>query len=490
MKKSLFVFFLVNILIIFFFLGIALLLKEPPIWPDEAIYADIVTNLIKEKRLGTDLWQGTIPGVENYALWYPPVFFYFLFFWFKIFGFSIINQRILSFLIAIIVLIFYSLLVKKIINIDKSKTLFPAVVSLFALVVDVVFLKASRVSRPEIFILFFGFLSFWFFWQSLNHRRSFFFVILSGLFSALAFLTHTIALFIPISILSFVLVKKKLPIFFSHQFYLFLVSFFMPIFIWFISIFPYFEILKKQMALAIQRKNLEWPWLWIALHDQPLTIKLIIVLYLVLTFLFLIISLMNKNDSKIFLTLIILFSWVFSTYGRMFWYFVFPVPFIYFSFALTFSEIKNNFFRQIYMLIFIFLIALNIKLNIDFISTQSNQNYSYNRFINNILKIVPENKTVFLSSIPDPYFGFKEKRGNKNRLYQFPVLKTEKEKYIKILNKSDYIIYTGSYETLIFGDLQQKYIEKNKEIIYPINEPYQYQALIIKLKPKNQRLSP
>lgn len=104
--------------------------------------------------------------------------------------------------------------------------------------------------------------------------------------------------------------------------------------------------------------------------------------------------------------------------------------------------------------------------------------------------IVPKNKTVFLSAIPDPYFGFKKKRDKQNKLYEFPVLKTDKKNYLKILNDSDYLIYTGSYETLVFGNFLQSYIEKNKEEVYYLNEPYQYQALIIKLKPKTKRRPP
>lgn len=491
MKKELFLFLFFNILIVFILIGAALFLKEPPVWPDETIYADIAQNLVKENRLGTDLWKGTIPGVENHALWYPPVFFYLLSFWFRIFGFSIINQRLLSFLIAIMVIIFYTLLSKELIKKNKNNLAIMVILSLFGLIVDVVFLKASRVSRPEIFILAFGFVAFWSFWQSEKEgKNSSFFSLFSGFFSSLTILTHTISLFIPLSILSFLFLKKKLKLFFSRQFYLFLISFLLPIGFWLMSIFPNFEILKTQMALAVHRKKLEWPWLWIALHDQPPIIKMIILIYLLLTFFFLISSLTKKNDAAIFLSLILFFAWIFSTYGRMFWYFVFPIPFIYLSFPLTFSQLNNWFLKRIYLITFIFLILLNLRLNIQFLSTLAGDNFSYQRFIDNILEIVPKNKTVFLSAIPDPYFGFKEKRGDQNKLYEFPVLKTDKRNYLEILNDSDYLIYTGSYETLVFGNFLQQYLEKNKEEIFPINKPYQYQALIIKLKPKSKRQSP
>lgn len=176
MKKGLFSFLVFNLVIVFILIGLALFLKEPPVWPDEAIYADIAQNLVQDNRLGTDLWRETIPGVENYALWYPPVFFYLLSFWFKIFGFSIINQRLLSFLMAIVVIIFYTLLSKELIKKDKNNLALIVILSLFGLISDVVFLKASRVSRPEIFILAFGFVAFWFFWQSLKGEKNHFLV--------------------------------------------------------------------------------------------------------------------------------------------------------------------------------------------------------------------------------------------------------------------------------------------------------------------------
>lgn len=86
----LFVFLVVTIF------SVDLFLKEPAVWPDEAVLADIASNIVHENRVGTDLWQGLIPGIENHDLSYPPVFYLTDALWIKIFGLSIVNLRLLS----------------------------------------------------------------------------------------------------------------------------------------------------------------------------------------------------------------------------------------------------------------------------------------------------------------------------------------------------------------------------------------------------------
>ncbi len=167
---------LLILILLFFGLSIkSLFLKEPAVWPDEAITADIAKNIVEKGQPSTELWQGLLKGVEKRASFYPPIFFYILAFWFKVNGLSIANQRLLTFVFSLgFLLIFYrfcQLILK-----SRSKI---SLLPLFLLTIDFTFVKASRISHPEIFVLFWGILALYFFTKSAKtKKRNFFFLSL------------------------------------------------------------------------------------------------------------------------------------------------------------------------------------------------------------------------------------------------------------------------------------------------------------------------
>ncbi len=448
------------------------LFKEPPIWPDEAIYADVAHNLLKESRLGTDLWGQTIPGVKNHALWYPPAFFYSLAIWFKIFGFSIINQRLLSVLMGFLLLLFIFLL-------RRSFLL------LFLLGLDFTFLKAVKVSRPEIFILFFGIAATYFLQKYFSKKNQPFFIFLSGLFSGLAFLNHTIGIFFFFSFLIFFLAKEKLKILKSKSFYFFLFGFSLAVFLWLISLYPNFDLARKQMALAAARKKIEKAWFWIALHHKSRAMRLLHWSYLFTSLAFLVKTFFGKKNRDLLLIILLISSWLFSVAGRMFWYFVLPIPFLYLGLVDLIKETKNPKLKGFLLFFCLILSLLGLRINDRTLKSQPGD---YFQFLIKVSEVIPEGKTIFLSSVPDAYYAFKDK-GN-NRLYEFPVLATAQENYLEILDDSDFVIYNGSYEQIIFNDFLKNYLEKNTLKVHPLERENSFGAEVIELTPKNQRLSP
>lgn len=480
---------LLTFFLVFLILSVLLLLKEPPVWPDEAIYADIAQNILKENRLGTFLWQRLIPNVENCACWNPPVLFYAIAFWFKLFGFSIVNQRLLSILAGLLFLVVFYLFAKLFFT---SKSIWFPTLTLGSLILDFTFLKATRVSRPEIFILLFGTSSLYFLLQGFkidNLKLKLLFIVTSGILASFTFLIHYLGIFFFLSVILVILLANKLLILRTKIFYLFMASFFTPIAIWVLSRFSEINTIKEQFFLASLRKNMESPWLIILWQTQPLSLKLLYLSYLLITAVFLVFSFISKEKKYLILSLVLLSSWVFALLGKMFWYFVLPLPFIYLAFFLLLSEIwKDKLKLKILGGIFLIIVLTNLHLEYLTFLQEGGENYSYDKFAKEILKVIPDKSTVFLSAIPDPYFSFKNQRNNK--LYEFPVLATSPENYLRVLNDSDFIVYNGSYEEILFGDFLLRYIERNKLNIDKIGEPFQYQAFIIKLKPKTQRVNP
>lgn len=453
-------------------------LTNPPVWPDEAVYADIARNILKEGRLGTDLWSGVLPGVENHAYWYPPLFFYLVSLWSKLFGPSIIAQRLFSATAgSFLVIVFY--LFSKIFF--KKAVWFSLFTSLL-IAFDFTFLRAARVSRPEIFVLLFGTLSLYLFLLFLtgkfSQKQKGLLVLASAFLSSLAFLTHLLGVFFFLIILTYLAIKEKLGIFRSPYFYLFLVAFAVLPLVWILSILPNLSLLIEQLSLAAARKNMDKTWI-LELFGQPAGIKLLYLFYIFATSAFVFFSAFVRKQEILLLSLILSFSWVFAVVGKQFWYFVYPLPFVYLAAFL----LGKTLFRKAASFVLVGAAAV-LLLNLRLVSYDQK---SYEDFAASILNAVPEGKIVFLSSIPDPYFGFK-KEGRDNKLYEFPVVPTSKESYLAVLGESEYVVYNGSYESVLFGGFLAGYLEKNNETIYQVGKPGGYQALVIKLKPATQRL--
>lgn len=459
-------------------------------WPDEAIYADIAYNFASEGRLGTGLWKGMVRGVENHAYFYPPVFFSSIALWFKLLGFSIANQRLLSVAAGfgfLVVFYFFSRLF------FKNKACWYSVLPLGVLVVDFTFSRGSRVSRPEIFVLFFGLLSLYTFLiaRQKNVKSDLKSVLLmaSGLLGSLAFLNHAVGSLFFLSLLVYLLITEKLTLFKSKNSYLFASSFLAPIVLWLALIWPSLDILVEQVLLSLHVKRAVDSWIKQALFEQPLEIRIIYLIYISTTLTFIIFSRINQKRAYLFISIILVFAWLFPISGKLFWYFILPVPFIYLAFSMLLAEIhQQSILYKSLVAALLITSFFNLKLNAQIISETRGENYSYEKFVQRLLGIIPENRTVFLSSIPDPYFGFKTER--RNKLYEFPALPTSQENYLNILDDSDFIVYNGLHEPPGFGNFLLGYIKENKSNLYLIGEASQYQAFIIELLPKAQRKNP
>lgn len=466
-----------------------LFLKVPSVWPDEAIYADIAGNFIREGRLGTDLWQFTIPGVENHAFWYPPVFFSLLSGWFKLWGISIFSQRLFSLFAGLAVVALIYLLLKA--AAGQPKFSWPILTVPTLLFFDPTFFKASHISRPEIFVLLFTLASLWFCLKAENSpKNGKVYLVLSIFLACLAFLTHLIGVFAIGSLFVYLFLIRRKDIF--KIFPIFLITFFAPIAVWLMKVWPNLEILKAQVALAAAGKQMEELYLWTILSGHSQENALLYFLYIVISAVYFVFAAISADLKYKLIASALFFAWAAAIYGRMGWYLVLAVPFIYLSAGILLIESwrKYRFKKATPLLAVLFSLLLLFILQSYFGDNQKiyGVNYSYEKFTAEILNEVPDNKTVLLSSIPDPYFAFKASRHN--RLFEFPVLPTSPDNYLKVLSQTDYIIFTGNYFSPIFGDLLPRYIELNKQRIVSVGSKEQYRALIIELKPYQERIMP
>lgn len=490
------------ILILNFILHIIYILKIPPIWPDESIYTDTALNIIKQNRIGSDLWSNTIPAIQNHTFGYSPIFFFTIAAWFKLFGFSIYNQRLLSIVASLFFLFVYSVLSKKfLVGKKNTNTSFIANLPAFLLIIDLSFIQISNISRSEIFVLFFGGLSLVLLMssklydQSIQKRRlSILLIVFAGLSVGLAILYHMMGILFFLSELSYLFLRgimKK-----ERLTYLFIGASLFPILIWLITLMPYLNMIGPQLQTIFSSRQTSPRWINIIFKSGPLEERLLFTLYASISVLFLIYAVLNKNKNHLLLCLLLIYSWIFALIGKIQWYFIYPIPFSYLSLVVLINKsmykkgetIINKIILNKVLLssMFLFLIAINLKIFYHKSQILTGDNYSYQVFSNEISKIIPENKTIFLSSIPDAYYIFKTKRNNK--LYQFPPVPISPEKYLNLLDQSDYIIYNAPLSVNRLDLYLQKYVTQNTLKMNKIGGINQYEAIIIELKPKPERI--
>ena len=154
------------VLLLFFYLSQSCLLNCPPIWPDESFIADASRNLMLKGQIRTELWGEMVPNADKEVLLYPPAIFYLYSFFFKIFGISIETMRNLSSIFGLLVILIFFQFAKKIAG-------FPiAGVATILLALDNFVLRASRIGRAEIYVIFFGVLSLYLFYLNIRDSRT------------------------------------------------------------------------------------------------------------------------------------------------------------------------------------------------------------------------------------------------------------------------------------------------------------------------------
>lgn len=502
------------------FLTRELLLKSPTIWSDEAAFAHIAENILKENRMGYDLYGDMYPGFKEFVGGQTPLFYYLLAGWFKIVGISIENQRLLSVIVGGLFLSTIYFLSKLLLvnRTSHRSNKLPWVwgLAIGGLLLDAFFLQSTRVSRQEIFILLFAAISFYFYMRSFASlqftKRLLIDVLLSGFFASLAALTHALSIFIAGSILFHMFLTKRLAILKEKNLYLFLLGLLLPISAWVVMTIDRWGLIQKHISMNIVVKNTQETWLLSIMKGAVLSHKLIFGAYMLVAVVFIIFlalyllrqrlsvgeGIKITKEKYLFLGIILIFTWASALYGKMLWYYVYPIPFTYLALIILLLEARRQEFwsensstRWSLMLlqgVFLLIVGANIYINYHISAPLMGQNYSYHKLEQKVLTVIPEGKSVFLVSSPELYYVFREK--GKDQIYEFLPFYAEKSKYFELLNKADYIIRSEPWDDPIFDEFLPNYIQKNSLRVYKTSERFQYEVFIIELKPVSERIFP
>lgn len=477
---------LLTFLILYLILSTNLLLAEPMVWPDEAYLADIANNILLENRLGTDLWGETIIGIKDRIFWYPPIFIYTLAGWFKLFGLSIVNQRMLSVILGLILLIILYLFIQiSFEKISSKRKKFTGLILILLLIFDNTFLKSSRMGRPEILVALLGLLSLYVY-QLAKVKNKRFLYAASGVISGLTFLTHYIGGFFFLIILAQIMFDKKIKILKDTIFYLFTAGFILPILFWFTQIIQNFPILLKQLYLQSSFRNLVGSYIEAVFRSSSIEQKIIYLLYFLLSTIIILTFIKRRTFTNLFLYLGLLIGWLICIYAKLEWYPLYIVSFLYILAVANIFSRPSKVLVVSTSVLLLSLLLVNIRIYLHSFQFHQDKDNAYYIFGTDVKNKIEEGKTVYLSTTPDLYFLLK----GRNNLYEFPTVQPNQKEYINLLNDSEYIVINFHLEYLFVGTLLDRYIEVNKHREYSVFTSNLYQAQIIELVPKDKRQIP
>lgn len=472
----------VILLALFLLLTLSFFFTKPPVYNDEALYTDMVNNLVTKGVLGTDLFKDYMPGIEKYSYWYPPFYFLTLAPFYKILGSTLAVGRAFSLFAGVLSLFFIFLIARRYF---KDKVFIFLTVAL--LVLDKYFQDGSIIIRMEILTLLLGLVSIFFFQFFLDRGKTKF-LLLSGTLAGLSIFTHpTGVIFV-------------LPIFLSLFFdgrndfktrikniFLFASPVAVIFFIWFLSFIKNLDVFILQSKLQFARKIYTFYFVPLLFKSKPYQ-TMVLVLYFLSNLLFLIRYFLKKNltESEKLLLWLVLCSSILPVLFKEMWYLIYISVFACIAFANNMEFLWSKKLKIAWVLIS-FLILLNASIYYDTAKGILRVKESYNEFSEKISKVLPANSRVMFLVAPDPYFFLVKERPDlilREGPNSSSVEPINRENYEKSLSGADYVVL--SY---IFNQFLGDYLNTNVDKVL-LNEESSDKNYVLVIKLKNERSWP
>ena len=456
--------------IIFAILNKPLLLKEPPVWPDDSLFASPAYILATHGYLGSELYYGIVPGLERYTYSNPPLYFLFLAGIIKLFGMNILVLRWTSVALGMSLFVLLFFLAKAV-----ARTGWVGILACTLLAIDPEFLRGCRIARPDILCVVLITAASYFYARCINcpaHKVN---LTMTGLCMGLAVLTHPLGLIAVISICIHYFInvargKARL----SGTVYL-LIPFLLLIALWGIYIAQHYTYFEKQMLGQFGRKMGVRYWLWSLWGQSGRRVSLLI--YIAATLGIFTISLRGKDNSLFFLSLLCSTALIMALSGREMWYSIYYAPFCAFAVALCAGRLWR--IRAPVPCIALFFIGFLIYNNAaDYRWTYiATMRYDYSGICEDIEKELRPHSTIFLHCVPDPYFCLINSPKSLTIREFHPTAPLADLK--AAIARSDYLIISPG-DTYLVKDMPPWRIKRIVRI--GAHQPGQYQLLLVEFR--------
>lgn len=456
---------------------------------DETLFADVISTKFATGEFKTDIWVGLFDGFDRYAGFYPSMtFLKTLELWSRVWGVGILSQRLFSVTMSVLVLIMVSIFSRQYLKVSKFSILW----ILFLIINDQHFLDTSRVSRPEILVSVFGFISLlafskWF----ISNSRNKIYPIVAGICSGLALLTHPLGLIYVVPLGITLLRFEGLQLFRNKNVWLYISGMMSVFIINLITLIPVWSTFMQLQQLILDRRTIE-PFAIIFESKNTPHVTFILIIQLIISLIVLArTSILKADKSKFLLIALFFITLIFGMTLKLPWYLMYFVPFFY-MYLVSEHQIRTGATKYILQISLVFLTIATSLIQISLIKTYGlTELLSYDNHVQKILAVIPENKSVYISSWPDPYFGFKQAHRN-NRLYGQLMFKATPEKFMTFLDQNiDFVIWNRYFmESLVVGDLFVKYLETNSAKVHLVEGDDLNAVYIIELTDRSHRVHP
>lgn len=450
-----------------------LFLRDPLVWPDEAIFVDTAKTLNATGRLATNLFGNLIPGLTIRANWYPPLYFYLLAGWIKTFGTSIESVRALSVILSVAALVMLFVLIYKLFGKLWLSWLGTTVLSL-----DYMFGQAARIARMDIltfFLLISAYLTFVVALTKKNRAM----MTAAGFLCGVAVLTHPFGLLAPAVIGLTILLKPYEKEHKIRDLAAIAVPTIAAILFWLGSMRGTFHFFLEQYNLQFLRKTaiIAYP---IQLFQGNALWRTLLLLYAGLFITMTVEWIAHRADDWV--RFIAIGSWISTAvilWGKETWFILYFQPFA--LLAMLYLIQKALKYHHLYPKIIIYILLsiiliLNIKIYSVAFAAYGTSAFRYHPFIEVIRHHIPPGSRIFLATLPDPYFDLQNDKTL--TFFEFPTVPVQPAAYRKLLDSADLIIINFLADPTLMD-----YVSKYATIQTHIEQPGGYETIIF--KPRN-----
>lgn len=483
---------LIPLLIVNFFF----FLKDPPVWPDEPVFYEMAKNLLSSGKAVASIYSGASSGVEQTGLGYPPIYFQTLGLWTNLFGSQIESIRSLSLALGILSLVVFFIMLLAV-----FKDRFLATLGTITLSLNINFSRVTRLGRMEVMVFFFLVMSLLSLFIIKDKKKPYLF-LLPGIFAGLAIMSHPIgAISVVVIFISTFFDKTNIKDKLLSLLFLILPVISLLIF-WVLSFGKDFGSLLSTYGAHFADKSPKAPYAWVLFNSDP-NWKFLFLVYIAIFIVSLVFFAKDKNKKSLIFIVGVLVSTAAFILAKEGGYMVYLQPFIIslLIYLFSLSTGKPSRLKLITITLFILVIVSNLNIQLfnndniaitgqGFRSVSKSQSYNYHEFtkiINDSLIKEEAGKNnrsigIFVASVPDPYFDLK---ASNRSFYEavdpdFPITDSS---YKKILDSSDYLVLNWIPHKFL-----ATYTNNNADKFIPINQSNGYSAVLVKLKPKDQRI--
>lgn len=406
-----------------------------PYIQDESSFLQPAENLSRGQGMGTPMFDDLLPGISKRTYWQPPVYFLVLSAWCRVFGFNVVSSRWFSRVCAVVTLLLLCSLAKRWGLPDGF-----VLVCLLWTALDLSFQYSANLGRMEVLndVWMLSCLIAFTAYQNGERKQNLF---LSGLFGALATLTHFITIpAVLVLLIASSLKHRRDALWFS-----------LPLLVgwalWMLYALQDWESFWGQISAQFARKG-EGGFTLFPVKSMFLTASIPFFgvfpansppLWFALSFLSLWAWLRKKTPLGSWQTFSLLAIYAGGSLGGEVWYAGWFAPFGYLLLTVwvkEFSRWLKKIWWQTFCAILVCYQLFQIALTFASVPTLPQD---LNSFFAEIQMAIPHGAKVLLNSLPDPYPVLKEQRTDLHLVQVSPTPMPGKN-LTEALQQSDYLI--------------------------------------------------